>query len=135
MEHLLRTYALMVILPSVLPCSNGALLLEAPSFFSHSGPHCFCQSLTIGVSRGICSCYEGFCSFGPNFNLFKDHCFFTSFSSSRFILAMFKFFDGILTKNKFGFFFKHVQDDIHPFDSPFNLWALKHGIQTTLGFI
>ncbi len=87
------------------------------------------------VSMGVCSCCEGFRSLDTNFNLFKDHCFFTGFSSSRFILAMLKFFDGVLIRNIFGFFFRHVQDDIHPFDLPFNLSAFRHGIQTTLGFI
>ncbi len=105
---------------------GGPILLfpfEAPLFlskFSHK------------VSKEICSCCKGFCPLGPSFNLFKDHYFFTSFSSSRFML---KFFDAVLTKNKCGFFFRHVQDDIHPFDSPFNLWAFKHFIQTPLGFI
>jgi hypothetical protein len=52
--------------------------------------------------------HKGPCSFGPNFNFFQDHYFFVGFSSSRFILAMFRFFDGILSINKFGFLKKHV---------------------------
>jgi hypothetical protein len=38
--------------------------------------------------------------------MFKDHYCYVGFSSSRFILAMFRFFDGVLGRNKFGFFLK-----------------------------
>jgi len=53
---------------------------------------------------GVCSCYEGICPFSTNFDLFKNHYCFVSFSSSRFVLAMFRFFDGIQAKGKLGFF-------------------------------
>jgi hypothetical protein len=84
------------------PSFGGPILffsLRAPLFSSKSNHR---------VSRGVCSCYKGLFPLGPSFSLFKDHCFFMGFSSSRFILAMFKFFDGILARNRFGFFFKHV---------------------------
>jgi hypothetical protein len=73
--------------------------LGALSFLSESSPR---------VNKGVCSCYESPHPPGPNFNLFKDHHFFASFSSFIFILAMFKLFDGIITISRFGFFFRHV---------------------------
>jgi hypothetical protein len=72
---------------------------------------------------------------GASFDLSKNHYYFVGFSSSEFILAMFRFFDGIPTKNKFNFSFGHVQVDIHPFNPPFNLKAFKHNIRTFLRFM
>jgi hypothetical protein len=60
------------------------------------------------VSRGVCSCCEGPCPPNVNFSLFKDHYYFACFSSFKFVLAMFRFFDGVLVIGIFGFFFKHV---------------------------
>jgi hypothetical protein len=60
------------------------------------------------VNKGVCSCYESPHPPRFNFNLFKDHYFFACFSSFIFILAMFKLFDGIISKRKFGFLFRHV---------------------------
>jgi hypothetical protein len=41
---------------------------------------------------------------------------------------MLRLFDGVPIKNIFGFFFKHIPVDIHPFNSTFNWWAFRHGI-------
>jgi len=106
--------------------SNIAFLLKAPLFLLEFNPN---------ANKGVWSCCESFCSLGPNFGLFKDHYFFAWFSSSKFILVMLRFFNGVWAKKKFGFFFKHVQVDIHPFGSPFSWWAFKHGIWTPLRFI
>ncbi len=46
-EHLLRAQALMVVLPLVPPCSNGAFPLELSSFFPQLGSHHFRQSLVL----------------------------------------------------------------------------------------
>lgn len=96
-----------------------ALLLEAPSSSSHLGPHRLRQSLTLWLIKEYDCVTKAFTPC-PNLGFFKDYCLFINSSSSKFILAIFKFFDGILTKRKFGFFFKCVQVDIHPFNSPFN---------------
>jgi hypothetical protein len=87
------------------------------------------------ASRGICSCCKGLCPLGSSFDLFIDHYFFVSFSFFKFIFVVFRLFDGVPIGNIFGFFFKHIQVDIYPFNSTFNLWAFKHGIRTPLRFI
>ncbi len=69
---------------------------RAPSFLS---------KFSLKVSMGVCLCYEGPCPPCTSFNFFRNHFCFTSFSSFRFILAMFKFFDGILTKSRQSFLF------------------------------
>jgi len=47
-ERLLHAQALVFALPLVSPYSDGAFPLKAPSLSSHSRPHHFCQSLTLG---------------------------------------------------------------------------------------
>jgi hypothetical protein len=69
--------------------------LGAPSFSSQ---------FSFKVTMGVCLCYEGLCPFTTNFDLFKNHYYFASFSSSRFVLAMFRFFDGDQASGKLGFF-------------------------------
>lgn len=81
-------------------CLDGALPLEASSFSPCLVPHCFCQSLALGQARK----YDPLC---PNPGLFKDHCFFVSFSPSKFIFVMLRFFYGVPIRTKFGFLFKH----------------------------
>jgi hypothetical protein len=85
------------------------------------------------VSRGICC--KGLHPLGFSFNLFRDHCFFVSFSFFGFIFVVFILFDGVLIGNIFGFFFKHIQVNIHLFNSTFNWWAFRHGSRTPLRFI
>ncbi len=87
-------------------------------FFSYSIPS-FSLESSFRVSGGICLCCEGPCPISPAFGFFKDHCFSIGFSFFRFIFAMFIFFDGILTRSRFGLFFKHFQNDIHRFGSLF----------------
>jgi hypothetical protein len=72
------------------------------------------------VSKGVCSSYKGPCPLNANFGFSRDHYYFACFSSFKFVLAMFRFFDGIIVRSKFGFFYKHVQVGIHPFNSPFS---------------
>jgi hypothetical protein len=102
--------------------------------FSLGAPSSLLES-NIKASWGICLCYEGPCFLNANFDLFRNHYYFTSFSSSGFILTLFRFFDGVLTKNRLGFFFRHVHIDIHPFSSPFNWRAFMHGFLTPSRYI
>ncbi len=81
-------------------CLDGALPLEASSFSSCLVSHCFCQSLALGQARK-------YGPLSPNLSLFNDHCFFVSFSPSKFIFVMLRFFYGVLVRTKFGFLFKH----------------------------
>jgi hypothetical protein len=46
---------------------------------------------------------------------FKGHYYFVNFSSFRFVLAMFRFFNRIPTKSRLGFYFKRGQVNIHPY--------------------
>jgi hypothetical protein len=41
---------------------------------------------------------------------------------------MFIVFDGVPTRSRFGLFFRHAQNDIHPLGSPFSQWVFRHGI-------
>jgi hypothetical protein len=72
------------------------------------------------ANMGVCSCYKGLHPPNTDFNLSRDHYYFACFLSFEFILAMFRFFDEVIVISKFGFFFRHVQVDIHPFNSPFS---------------
>jgi len=82
------------------PFFKWCLSFGGPILFFPFGAPLFLSKSSYRVSRGICSCYKGLCPLGPNSSLFKDHCFFMGFSSSRFIFAMFKFFDGVLARTK-----------------------------------
>lgn len=93
--------------------SLGAFILlfppKAPSFSS---------KFNLRMSVGVCLCYEGPCPPCANFNLFRNHFYFASFSSFKFVLAMFRLFDGIIAKSRRIFSIQHVQVSIHPFNSP-----------------
>ncbi len=103
-KHLWHAQALIFILLSVPPSSNGPLPLKAPSLSSHFGPHHFCQILAL---RLVCLCCKGPHPLCFNLDLIKDHYFFIlKFSYFRFIFAMHIFFDGVLAKSKFAFLFK-----------------------------
>jgi len=54
------------------PFLDGALLLEVPSSL---------LEFSFRANKRIVSCCEGLHPLGPNFNLFKDHCFFRGSSS------------------------------------------------------
>jgi hypothetical protein len=73
-------------------------------FFPHEAPS-FSLESSLRASKGLCLCYEGPCPSRANFSLLNNHYCFTSSSSSRFVLALFKFFDGVQARGKFGFFF------------------------------
>jgi hypothetical protein len=66
----------------------------APSFLS---------KFSLKVSMRICLCYKGPCPPCASFNLLKNHFYFVSFSSFKFVLTMFRFFDGILDKSRWIF--------------------------------
>ncbi len=111
------------------PSPRGVIFL-----FSFGAPSSLLES-SIEASWGVCSCYESPCFLNANFDLFRNHYYFTSFSSSGFVLSLFRFFDGIPIRNRFGFFFKHVHVDTHPFSSPFNWRAFRHGFWTPSRYI
>jgi hypothetical protein len=80
----------------------GFILLFPPGASSSS------LEFSPRANKGLCLCCEDPCPLNADFGLYKDHYYFANFSSSRFILAMFKFCNGVPTKNKLGFYFKHV---------------------------
>jgi hypothetical protein len=84
--------------------------LGAPSYLLEFNPK---------VSWGVWSCCECPHPLGVNFGLFRDHYYFVSSSTFKFILALFRFFDGVQPKASLDFF-RHVQVGFHPFNSPFN---------------
>ncbi len=85
------------------PLFRWCLSIKAFIVFFPFGAPSSSSKFSPKVSREVCSCYERPCPLGTNFNIFKDrHCY-ASFSSSGFILAMFRFFDGVPTRNRFGF--------------------------------
>ncbi len=115
------------------PLFRWCFSLRGPIFFFPLGAPLFLLEFNFKVSRGICC--KGLHPLGFSFNLFRDHCFFVSFSFFGFIFVVFILFDGVLIGNIFGFFFKHIQVNIHLFNSTFNWWAFRHGSRTPLRFI
>jgi hypothetical protein len=57
------------------PSSRGPILLFPLEVLLSS------LEFSFRASKGICSCCEGLHPLGPNFSLFKDHCFFIGSSS------------------------------------------------------
>lgn len=86
------------------PLFEWCLSFRGPIFFFSLESSSSSSKFKLRVSKGVCSCCKNYHPFCPNFSLFKYHCLFTSFSSSKFIFAMLKFFDRIVAKSGFGFF-------------------------------
>ncbi len=86
------------------PLFEWCLSFRGPIFFFSFESSSSSSKFKLKVSKGVCSCCENYHPFCPNFSLFKYHCFFTSFSPSKFIFVMLKFFDRIVAKSGFGFF-------------------------------
>jgi hypothetical protein len=64
-----------------------------------------------------------------NFSLFKGHYYFANFSPFRFVLVMFRFFNGVPAKSRLGFYFKRGQVSIHPYylsTRAFSSMVFKH---------
>ncbi len=114
------------LLTSVLPLFKWCPSLGGFIFFFPFSAPLFSLKFSPRVSWGVCSCFKALHPLGASFSLFKDHYYFTSFSSFRFVLALFNFFDGVSTRSRLGFFFRHVQINFHPFSSPFSWKAFMH---------
>lgn len=95
----------------------------------------FSLKFSLKVSKGLCSCYEGFNPFGPSFNLFKNHYDFASFSFLPCSNSLIKFqlkvnldlkrkhvhvafihLAHLLVNEHSGMVFKHLQDLFDPKD-------------------